>query len=145
LRQGVESASTREDSISFRDAATRDRVFALLSSSLFYWFYQVRTNCRDFNPSDIRTFPVPETLVSEDFTLLANELQAALDASSGLIEINHSLTGEIQVEQFHPRDCKPIIDKIDRLLAKHYGLTEAELGFIINYDIKYRMGKDGDE
>lgn len=26
------------------------------------------------------------------------------------------------------------------LLAKHHGFTEEELNFIINYDIKYRMG-----
>ena len=26
------------------------------------------------------------------------------------------------------------------VLAKHYGFTEEELDFIINYDIKYRMG-----
>jgi len=25
--------------------------------------------------------------------------------------------------------------------SKHYGFTEDELDFIINYDIKYRMGK----
>ena len=35
---------------------------------------------------------------------------------------------------------KPIIDEIDELLAKHYGFTVEELDFIINYDIKYRMG-----
>jgi hypothetical protein len=35
---------------------------------------------------------------------------------------------------------KPIIDEIDELLAKHYGFMEEELDFIINYDIKYRMG-----
>jgi hypothetical protein len=32
------------------------------------------------------------------------------------------------------------IDKIDKVLAKHYGFTEEELDFVINYDIKYRMG-----
>ncbi len=37
---------------------------------------------------------------------------------------------------------KPIIDKIDKLLKKHYGFTEEELDFIINYDIKYRMGDE---
>ena len=35
---------------------------------------------------------------------------------------------------------KPIIDEIDELPAKHYGFTEEELDFIINYDVKYRMG-----
>ena len=27
----------------------------------------------------------------------------------------------------------------------HYGFTDEELDFIINYDIKYRMGRDGGE
>ena len=35
---------------------------------------------------------------------------------------------------------KSIIDQIDALLARHSGFTEEELDFIINYDIKYRMG-----
>jgi len=30
--------------------------------------------------------------------------------------------------------------EIDRVLADHYGFTDEELDFIINYDIKYRMG-----
>jgi hypothetical protein len=50
-------------------------------------------------------------------------------------------------EQFAPRKSKPNIDEIDRVLARHYGFTDEELDFIINYDIKYRMGDDlgGDE
>jgi hypothetical protein len=28
------------------------------------------------------------------------------------------------------------------VLASHYGFTDEELDFIINYDIKYRMGRD---
>ena len=35
-----------------------------------------------------------------------------------------------------------IIDKTDRVLAQHYGFTDEELDFIINYDIKYRMGME---
>jgi hypothetical protein len=34
---------------------------------------------------------------------------------------------------------KPIIDEIDKVLAKHFWFTD-ELDFIISYDIKYRMG-----
>ena len=50
------------------------------------------------------------------------------------------------------KNVKPIIDEIDKVLAKHYGFTEEELDFIIrsvlplasskNYDIKYRMGDE---
>jgi hypothetical protein len=28
-------------------------------------------------------------------------------------------------------------------LARHYGFTEEGWDFIINYDIKYRIGRDG--
>jgi hypothetical protein len=37
---------------------------------------------------------------------------------------------------------KPFINEIDRVLAQHYGFTEEELDDLINYDIKYRMGRD---
>jgi len=31
------------------------------------------------------------------------------------------------------------------VLAREYGLTEEELDFIINYDIKYRMSRDAED
>ncbi|MDQ3010914.1 MAG: Eco57I restriction-modification methylase domain-containing protein, partial [Acidobacteriota bacterium] len=145
LREGKESSSTREHFICFTNQASRDRAFVLLNSSLFYWFYQVRTNCRDFNPSDYKTFPIVASLDAENLSRFSTRLQKALDESSGFISINHSKTGAIQVEQFRPRESKPIIDEIDRVLARHYGFTDEELDFIINYDIKYRMGRDGEE
>jgi len=37
-----------------------------------------------------------------------------------------------------------IFDNIDQVLAAHYGFTDEELDFIINYDIKYRMGRDAE-
>jgi hypothetical protein len=45
---------------------------------------------------------------------------------------------------FFLKKSKPIIDEIDTLLAQHYGFTNEELDFIINYDIKYCMGKELD-
>ncbi|MBQ1883490.1 MAG: hypothetical protein II165_00590 [Bacteroidales bacterium] len=41
-----------------------------------------------------------------------------------------------------PSLSKPLIDEIDKILATHYGFTDEELDFIINYDIKYRMGDE---
>ncbi len=144
LRQGQESSSTRESLISFFDKESRGRALSVLNSSLFYWFYQVRTNCRDFNPSDYKTFPTPLSLDGEDLSKLSEKLCKALDLSSTYINVNHSQTGAIQMEQFKPREAKPIIDEIDRVLAQHYGFTAEELDFIINYDIKYRMGRDSE-
>jgi hypothetical protein len=50
----------------------------------------------------------------------------------------------LTVQCFYPKSCKAIIDVIDRVLAAHYGFTDEELDFIINYDIKYRMGRDAE-
>ena len=48
----------------------------------------------------------------------------------------------LKMQIFQPRLSKPLVDEIDTVLAKHYGFTDEELDFIINYDIKYRMGKE---
>ena len=144
-RQGVASSSTREQSICFPDERLRNRAFVVMNSSLFYWFYQVRTNCRDFNPSDYRTFPLPEIPDGGGLEKLAANLQQALDDSAYFATIKHSQTGVIEVEQFRPRYAKPVIDSVDRLLGQFYGLTADELDFIINYDIKYRLGRDAEE
>lgn len=50
--------------------------------------------------------------------------------------------GKMTYIQYRPSKTKSLIDEIDRVLAKHYGFTDEELDFIINYDIKYRMGQD---
>jgi len=63
---------------------------------------------------------------------------------SQLKEKTSSLTGNIVYQEFYPRLSKPLIDEIDRVLAKHYGFTDEELDFIINYDIKYRMGMNAE-
>ena len=50
----------------------------------------------------------------------------------------------ITYAEFNAAKSKPIIDEIDRVLAEHYEFTDEELDFIINYDIKYRMGREAD-
>ena len=48
----------------------------------------------------------------------------------------------MEKQYFYIKKSKSIIDEIDAILAQHYGFTDVELDFIINYDIKYRLGKD---
>jgi len=58
-----------------------------------------------------------------------------------LEEVLFNTSRKVEYEEIYPRKFKPIIDQIDTVLAQYYGFTEEELDFIINYDIKYRMGK----
>lgn len=66
-------------------------------------------------------------------------------ANSKLLEMKYEDLGKMKIQCIYPKHSKPIIDEIDRVLAKHYGLTDEELDFIINYDIKYRMGRESEE
>ena len=49
-------------------------------------------------------------------------------------------TGRTETQSFKVSKSKPIIDEIDTALAPYYRFTAEELDFIINYDIKYRLG-----
>jgi hypothetical protein len=146
-RDGVAGQSTRESSVSFSTVAIRDTVFCCLSSSLHYWIYQALTNCRDFNPSDLRYLPLTESLArgEKEFVSLSSRLMKRLEETAETGSGNYEVGGSVKYQKFKPKTGKPIIDEIEILLAKHYGFTPEELDFIINYDIKYRMGQEGGE
>ena len=65
-----------------------------------------------------------------------------LEDNSTMLIREQKNKGTTETQSFKISKSKPIIDEIDKLLAKHYGFTEEELDFIINYDIKYRMGDE---
>ena len=48
-------------------------------------------------------------------------------------------------DEYYPKKSKLIIDSIDKSLKVHYKFTEEDLDFIINFDIKYRMGDELNE
>ena len=45
-------------------------------------------------------------------------------------------------DQFRPAKAKKQCDETAAVLARHYDLTDEELDYIINYDIKYRTGQN---
>jgi len=73
---------------------------------------------------------------------LSEKLLLDLQTNSFFQDAYYKQYGQLKMQVFQPRLSKPIIDEIDTVLAEHYGFTEEELDFIINYDIKYRMGKE---
>ena len=143
-RDGVEGSSTRESSVYFPNALARDTAYCFLSSTLHYWLYQARTNCRDFNPSDLESVPIPLSIADgvTSFQSLSRQITKRLEQTSDVATATYNVGGKVSYQRFKPKLAKPIIDSIDRVLAQHYGFNEAELDFIINYDIKYRMGRD---
>ena len=52
---------------------------------------------------------------------------------------------DLGTTSFYPKRSKSQIDEIDKLLAKHFCLSAAEMDFVLNYDIKFRLGQEDDE
>lgn len=147
ILNGKKSVSSRENYLYLETQTHRDGIIAVLSSSLFYWYFILTTNCRDLNPIDLSGFPINLDQLSDKhikvLEAFCHKLMEDYRDKSQLKEKTSSLTGNIIYQEFYPRLSKPLIDEIDRVLAEHYGFTEEELDFIINYDIKYRMGREG--
>jgi hypothetical protein len=140
---GVNGHSTRETFFTLANKQMIKPIVAILSSNVFWWWYTVTSNCRDLNPYDVQNFPVPESaLLDEKLVSLGSEYLTDLQKNSTMLVRNQKQTGITETQSFKIQKSKPIIDEIDRVLAQHYGFTDEELDFIINYDIKYRMGKD---
>ncbi len=141
---GKQAVSSRENYLYLITPAARDTTISVLSSSLFYWYFILTTNCRDLNPSDLNEFPINLGNFQQDLrersTRLCGQLMKDYMDKSKLKEKTSRLTGDIVYQEFYPRLSKGVLDEIDRILAQHYGFTDEELDFIINYDIKYRMG-----
>ncbi len=124
----------------FNPGYERDVFVALFNSSLFWWYYTTLFDTFNMLPYMIHGFgfsyPQNRTIIDE----LRSCTQSLMnDFQTHWKPKQH---GQTKIFEVHARKSKKIIDKIDLLLAHHYGLTEEELNFIVNYDLKFRMGEE---
>lgn len=115
----------------------------LMNSSLFYWYYSLFSDCEHINDELVRGFPVSNSWSGTDWKALWLGLSESLERNAQRKTITTKEGHRIEYDEIKALKSKPIIDEIDRALAKHYSFTDEELDFIINYDIKYRMGING--
>jgi hypothetical protein len=147
---GKEGSSSREVTISLANKSFKLPLIAALSSDIFWWWYTVTSNMRHLNPYDINNFPVPNSVLSDEIlTSLGSKYLVSISENSEMKVRNQKQTGIVETQSFRIYKSKSIIVEIDHILSRHYGFTDEELDFIINYDIKYRMGldslEDGDD
>jgi len=135
--------------IPFGDEVSRDSFLTVLNSNLFYWFLTVYSDCRNLNKRELYSISFDmnraSTLTTQALSSLARLLMADFTRSAKMLEMNYKQLGKMTIQCIYPKHSKIIIDEIDRVLARHYGFTDEELDFIINYDIKYRLGRGGDD
>ena len=144
-----EQTSTQVKALRLATVDEAATVVAALNSSLFYWWFLLLSDCRHLNLREIDSFPLGLERMGKStkqrLAQLTDELMESFKRHSQQKETRYQATGKVVYDEFDQKPSKPIVDKIDRALAEHYGFTEEELDFIINYDIKYRMGRDTSE
>lgn len=143
---GVAGSSSRETRMPIASGYSIEAIAAILSSSTFWWWYTIESNLRDLNPADIQSFRVNESLLRDpSLAAIGHEYMDDLERNSVLLTREQKQTGTTQTQSFKIQKSKPIIDTIDRIIATHFGFSDEELDFILNYDIKFRLGADGDD
>ena len=135
------SESTGDKYYYVQESYNRNIFVALMNSSLFYWYYVNYSDGHNFTKTVIGDMPF-EYFENAKILLLTDRLMNDLESKSNIKTANYKSTGRIEYREYYPKKSKLIMDEIDKILAKHYGFTEEELDFIINYDIKYRMGEE---
>ena len=121
-------------------------ITAALNSNLFWWYYSINYDL--FNFKDYMIFGFQFTYAPQEVSSIAklsDKIENNLRQNAVYYTINSKTNGATETVTYRKQLSKGIMDEIDKVLAKHYGFTEEELDFIINYDIKYRMGDELNE
>ena len=130
--------------ISLPNAGHQRVAHAMLNSSTFYTYFCFTTDGRHINPSDVKLFPSGIDRLdrgrADNLRRASIDLEASFRRNTSAVRKSGLLIDSVDVSK-----AKPSIDPIDRILAAHYGFTDEELDFIVNYDIKYRLGADADD
>ena len=145
FEQFFQSATRSKSVHHFRDLALRDKAAAhfvgsVVNSSLFFYWFVVVGNGRNITGRDVEQFPAAVAEIPASLSKSFDELMKDYKRNSIIRERR-----DCSFQEFRPSLSKPIIDKIDLELGKLFGFSGGETDFIVNYDIKYRMGGADDE
>jgi len=132
----------------FADESTAWMVMALMNSSLFYIWFATYSDGFHLSHALVKDFPVdcelhalkvlPELAIQLQNDIQAHARISTRNTRSDPARQKGGLT--IELEEYRMGYSKAILDEIDHVLARYYGFSDEEVDFIINYDIKYRMG-----
>ncbi len=117
---------------------------AMLNSSLFFWWWYTLFEGYHCGRHEIEAFPCGfgqmTRSTSDRLSGLADELMIDYRANAKRRVAYYRATGRVEYDEFRPRASKPLLDRIDAVLAGHFGLSAEELDFITSYDLKLRAG-----
>lgn len=145
----TERSSTGEKNIQFNEEYSNKIFTSLLNSSIFFMFFTSFSDARNLTKNTILSFPFNyydlNELQKDKLIKLCDELMNSYIQNSALKTCKYASTGQITYREYYPRKSKSIIDEIDVVLADYYGFSQQELDYIKNFEVRFRLGRDGEE
>ena len=124
---------------------------AILSTSLFWLYQQVYTNGLNLKQYELETFPLfdLEKLSSNDLSSIEKLYDEYLiDIEKNVSIRTSSANSSYNVAKFKNYKLvrsKNLIDQLDDIIDKFYGLTDSEIEYLKNFELDIRMsGADGE-
>ena len=140
-KNGKVSSPAHGRYIYFRKSSDAGVVNGVVNSSLLFFYFCVFSDGYHLGDWLVKNFKIQETiLVDQNLIDLAKKLSNDLVKNASRKSLSTKDGDKITYDELDGVSSKPIMDEIDRALARHYGLSDEELDFVINYDVKYRMG-----
>jgi hypothetical protein len=115
-------------------------LIAILSSSLFWWHFSVRTDNRNVNAGELRSFPCPAPGADELAQLdqLGRRLMMITRENSELRSCTYKSIGTILNTYYRQGPTRSVLDEIDTVLARVQGLDAEQLAFILSFERRWR-------
>lgn len=139
------TGSTKEKSLYF-DEKISNSIGAILSSNLFFWYYQVYSNNLDLKSYEIGSFPIPIERLTNDNIKILEQLYADYlkDIEKHVIRRKSENYARIDsFKEYRIGKSKKYIDAIDDFISSFYGLTKENVEFLKNYEVEFRLSDEG--
>lgn len=138
------TGSTQEKCIYF-EKGIADVLGAILSTNLFFWYYQIYSDNFHIKSSEIGSFPIPVTKIDKPIT---KEICAVYSKYLKDIELNANVRQTKKYanidsfKEYKIGKSKAIIDELDDLVNPLYGLSKHEIDYLKQYEITFRLSDD---
>ena len=136
------TGSTKETVIYFEKCIQKE-IGAILSSSLYFWFYQIFSNNLDLKYYEIISFKIPPDIARFSFEIkrLYDEYLVDIEKNVSVRQTKKYANIE-SFKEYKIGRSKKYIDRIDDLIGPLYGFTNQEIDFLKNYEIDYRLSSN---
>ncbi|WP_297285076.1 Eco57I restriction-modification methylase domain-containing protein [uncultured Brachyspira sp.] len=135
------------EKVIYFDKKIANTIGAILSSNLYFWYYQIFSDNLNMKKYEIESFKIPIDELDNDKIKYIEKLYSKYLEDIEKNVIIHEKTNYKNINSFKEykiRMSKNIIDEIDDFICPLYKLTKEETDFIKNYEIKYRMSSKED-